>query len=416
MIGEPEVVLAASPRDWGQRLHRFVADHGGARVRATILRPEDALTEHYQVLVADDTTSFLTPRLVSELRIRGRRVLGVYDPDDTAGKGELVALGVDAVIARDAPAQEFVDSVRSLTAVAPRLIAPAGPAPGEQPTRSPVPPGRVTVVASPCGGCGATEVAIALAAVFGRSGEDCVLVDADEVAASVAQRLGLPLYPNLRAAVDAVEQEGPALDDLLLPVDGEAFRVLPGLSTPRDWSMLRAPEAVHTIRTVAEGGRHVVVNAGHRVEDLTRGGGPARYALSRLVLGAADTLVSVGLATPVALARLVEWVADVRALAADTPLHVVMNRAPGAAFKRSEVADELGRALLPASLAFLPSDPRVEVAAWAATVPRRGPFARAVAATAAGLPRTAPAGRPGGGGRHARRGPVRSSPEAPRGP
>ncbi|MEX0657860.1 MAG: hypothetical protein WD080_01885, partial [Egibacteraceae bacterium] len=81
MTGEPEIALAASPRDWAQRLHRHLADHGGARVRATVLHPHDALAETYAVLVVDDTTSFLSHRLLDELRRTGRRVLGVYDPD-----------------------------------------------------------------------------------------------------------------------------------------------------------------------------------------------------------------------------------------------------------------------------------------------------------------------------------------------
>ncbi len=64
------------------RVHRFLSDHGGARVRAQVLTPEDALAEDYQVLIIDDICSFLTPRLVAEVQRQGRLVLGVFDPSD----------------------------------------------------------------------------------------------------------------------------------------------------------------------------------------------------------------------------------------------------------------------------------------------------------------------------------------------
>ena len=79
-MSEPVLALAASPCDWARRLHRHVTDHGGALVRSTVLHPHDTLAEAYDVLVADDTTSFLTRNLVEQLRAQGRRILGVFDP------------------------------------------------------------------------------------------------------------------------------------------------------------------------------------------------------------------------------------------------------------------------------------------------------------------------------------------------
>ncbi|MGH8901602.1 MAG: hypothetical protein ACRDYA_07935 [Egibacteraceae bacterium] len=114
MVPEPVIVIAASPRDWSPRLRRHVAIHGGARVRATALRREDALDESFEVFLVDDTTSFLTPRLVMRLHHQGQQVLGVYE--DLRGKRELVNLGVDQAIGRAASTEELLAAVSELAA------------------------------------------------------------------------------------------------------------------------------------------------------------------------------------------------------------------------------------------------------------------------------------------------------------
>lgn len=407
MISEPEIALAASPRDWAQRLHRHLTDHGGARVRATVLHPHDALAERYDVLVVDDTTSFLSHRLLGELRRAGRRVVGVYDPDDPRGKGELTELGVDVVLASTAGTAEFLEAVTALAAEAgPRDVDTDDPGPAGVPTDAAPPArGQVTVVGGPPGGCGATEVSVALAAAVGRRGDPCVLVDADEVAPSVAQRLGLAAYPNLRVAVDAVEQATTTLGEVLAPVDAGRFWALPGLSRPTDWSRTRAGEILAVVEALARPGVHVLADVAHRVEDLAGAGGPPRYASTRALLGAADAVVGVGTASPVGIARLLDWAADVRTLAGGAPLHLALNRVPASRYKRGEVAAELRRSLVAASVTFLPADRRVEAAAWGSRLVAAGPFTRAIdeLATTALPARRRPPGRRRGTGLRAER-------------
>ncbi|MDP9021694.1 MAG: hypothetical protein M3N57_03140, partial [Actinomycetota bacterium] len=115
-MGEPEIAIVVSPRDWAERLHRFVADHGGARVRARVLDAREALNDDYLVLVAEDLTSFLTPRLVAELRRRDRRVLGVYDPAEPWGRERLTEVGADEVIDLTATPEEFLRVIQALAA------------------------------------------------------------------------------------------------------------------------------------------------------------------------------------------------------------------------------------------------------------------------------------------------------------
>mgnify|MGYP001947312541 CR=1 FL=1 len=371
---EPEIAIAATPRDWAGRLHRHVTDHGGARVRATILHPAEALTEHYDVLVVDDTTSYLTAHLVSELHQRDRRVLGVYDQDDPAGKGELLAVGVDDVIARTAAAQEFVAAVAALAELSGRreleeLLGDRA----ERPPPAAVPPtprGTVVAVGAASGGCGATEVAAALAG--GRP--DAVLVDADAVAPSLAQRLGTAPYPNLSAAIDALARQRGALTDALIPLPSGAA-LLPGCD-PRQRVDVRAADVAAVTTTLARSTATVVVDVGAR---LTAGIAEPGGNPGGAVVVAADAVVVVTLATPVGVTRLLDWLADVRALTAAVPLHVVVNRAPASPYRRAEVAGEIRRTFEPASLTFAPHDARVEAAAWAGELVGPGPFTRALA-------------------------------------
>lgn len=110
---EPVIAIAASPRDWPRRLYRHVVDHGGARIRGTLLDRHSAVSESFDVLVVDDTTSFLDERLVRDLHLRRQRIVGVYE--EAWGRGVLWRLGVDGAIKRDAPADAFLDAAIALT-------------------------------------------------------------------------------------------------------------------------------------------------------------------------------------------------------------------------------------------------------------------------------------------------------------
>src|SRR2546423_14994964 len=105
---EVTVALVFSPEQWVEGLHRHLAHHGGARVRQIVVEPAIALDEEYDVLIVSDRWPALTLRLVGAVHERGRRVLGVFDPEEPAGKDHLVELGVDATIAADAQIGEFV--------------------------------------------------------------------------------------------------------------------------------------------------------------------------------------------------------------------------------------------------------------------------------------------------------------------
>lgn len=406
-MAEPELAVVYSPREWANRVVRQVTDHGGGRVRLRVVDGRVALEEQFDVLLAEDITSFLTVRFVQALHARGRSVLGVYDPDEPTGRDRLLELGVDEVIPASASADDFV---RLIGAIRPAPAHWGGQADGAPPRGSgrasgpvvaPAPRarGRQWAVGGPPGGCGASEVAVELARALRRRGESVVLVDAEDVAPSLAQRLGAPPIPNIRTAIDALEHRGGEVDKALLPIPAGGFELLAGLANPADWAQVRPQEVVDVAAELTRGRAHVVLNVGPMLEDLSRLGAADRYGISRGVIAAADVIVGVSVPTPVGVARLLAWVAEVAALAPGIPLHVAMNKASASRFVRSEVENEIRRSYAPATLHFLPFDDAVESAGWRGELVGAGGFTKAVAELAvacAGAGPRAPARRRSG--------------------
>lgn len=391
---EPTVVLAHSTRSWAQDLHFFLMDHGGAVVRGYVMSADDALSENYDVLLVDDVTSFLTRRLVGSLQGRGIKVLGVYDADDAhgAGKTRMLEMGVDQALPASTSSAEFVQVVARMAGplidddleltellqeVGVRQARPSAPDVSAGAARRQQ-RGRIVAVAASAGGAGATEVGVALASALRSQGSATVLVDADEQAPAVAQRLGLRLHPNIRTAVDAVQHGTGDLEQTLVPDAATGVEVLSGLPNPRDWFELRAGEVAEVVLELARGRPNVVVNVGPRVEDLPDLGGPPRFAVTRAMLGICDLLVLVGTATPIGARRIVDWLADAQSLLVSTPVHLVVNQYPGGSFAIGELEIELRRTISPSSVTVAPYDKRVARAVWLGDPVARGPFTKAI--------------------------------------
>src|SRR5207244_8367134 len=101
------------------------------------------------------------------------------------------------------------------------------------------------------------------------------------------------------------------IHDSLLPVAAGGFEQLAGLANPADWPQVRPQEAAEVVAELRGLRDHVIVNVGAHTEDLARLGAADRYGVTRGVLGGTDIVVGVGVATPVGVARLVSWIADV---------------------------------------------------------------------------------------------------------
>jgi MinD-like ATPase involved in chromosome partitioning or flagellar assembly len=373
-MSEPALALALSARDWTDRLHRFLADHGGARVRVTAIGPEDLEAEMFDVLLIDDSCSFLTPRLVEQVRRRGGGVIGVFDPVEFAdGKERLRELGVTDVIEATAHPDEFLQVIRGASQ---RTIAPIGePVGAANPATDASRLGRLIVVGGPPGGAGVTEMAIGISHRLGSSGGRVALIDADDATSSVAQRLGLSVHPNLLTAIDGVEQ-GKGVAAMFQPAGGQTFAVLAGLATGVEAADVRAHRLLPVLQEALGSFDPVVVTLG-TVPEHVRGRESGRTSSGSALLAAAGRAVAVGTASPVGVTRLLDWIA-VHGNASRVRFDVIMNRAPRDRYRRAELVEEITRTYRPRSLALIPFDPAVEEAGWEGTVVGRSRFRKAL--------------------------------------
>ncbi len=380
---EASIAMASSGREWALGLHRFVADHGGARVRVRVMHPEQALEEEFDVLVIDDITSFLSAHLVQQVQRRDRKVLGVFE--EAAGEQRLRKLGVNAVMRADSDPEMFVATIVNLAAQLnvdeefAELIADLHE---DEPEPEESAAARIVAVAGAGGGVGATEVGVGIAADLSRRRLRVCLVDADDVAPSLAQRLDLPLHPNIRTAMDFLQHRNGSVADALHRHPG-GFDVLPGLPNVRDWGDVRSGDAIDVISELAGTFDVVLVNISAMVEQSVSGPrGEGRFGVSRLVLGAADRVVLTSGPTPMAVGRVIEWLADTQRLIADLPLDVVVNRFEDGLFAKGEIEQEIREVIRPASLCFAPTDPKLAKAAWEGALAPASSFAKSIESVA----------------------------------
>ncbi|HTK15901.1 MAG TPA: hypothetical protein VL769_05865 [Acidimicrobiia bacterium] len=366
-MSEPEIALVFTAEPWVEELHRYLSDHGGARVRSLVVEQSVALEESYDVLVVSHRWPALTQAFVADVQARSRRVLGVVDRGEPASRSHLAAVNVDALVESDAGPEAFVRALVELCSQQPRR--------GAAPEPVAVRPGRIVAVGGPPG-VGRTELAIELAIAAART-TTVVLADCDDVAPAVAQRLGLALEPNLRTAIDAVEHGRGDLGSCFQQHRGTKLSILGGIPNSTSWMQVRPGEVLRVVDRLAEVAEIVVVDGIGSLEDL---GGPprGRFATARALANEADVLVAVCDATPVGIARLLAWIVEARGLAPATPIVVAVNRAPSGAFRRGELYDEIVSSIDVTDISFVGVDPRVVDAAWDGRPVARGGFRRTV--------------------------------------
>ncbi|MBW3642281.1 MAG: hypothetical protein KY447_05140 [Actinobacteria bacterium] len=393
---------AGGVRQWPRVWARHIADHGPGRIVVHVAERKSLYDHDCRVFVVDADSSIVDRGVVDQLRQRGTAVVAVWDPAQPRTKELGVRLGADGLIEADAKPEELVRLAVELAGMDRFAVEQAGVerlAPEAKPTRVETAPARVDVappqqprragglrlaVAGPVGD-EALEITVELARALAHAGKAVVAVDVDEIHPGLAQRLGVPVLPNLRIAVDALRDRHRPLSDSLLGVPAGGFWILAGLADPAQWAEVHPSEVAEVIAGLADDCDVVVAHTGPIAEGPCGHGAPDRFGISRRALADADHIIGVAVATPTGLARLTAWVADVRLVAPATPLHVALARAPGDAFGRAELTDSLWGDLHPASVSLIPADARVEAAAWAGGFARRGPFTEGVSALAAAV-------------------------------
>lgn len=349
----PDIALAASTREWPDRLHRHLLDHGGGRVVGRVMSSEQAIESSYDVLLIDDVCSFLTPRLVSVVKSNGSDVVGVFASEDGSdAKRRLLECGISDVIEMEAGPAEFLEKVATTISHRPPPTGDLAPD-----TRRLFSIG----VTGPTEGVGTTEVAAALAMELARSSR-AVLVDLDPVWPSISQRLDLPVHPNLRTALDAAMHS--------------PDRVSEGVMSAGRLSVVGG---------IADGGRGAPVSRvevaalfellGSSFDILISDLGP--YERSVKGLGQLiDLQLVVGTADPVGVTRLLKTLEAITAL--QSAVLAVVNKTPRRRFHDAEVRAELGQAFPAIPVVSLPFDPRIHHATWEGVQLPRGSLRKAI--------------------------------------
>jgi len=351
----PEIAIAASAREWPDRLHRHLLDHGGGRVTTRIMGPDQTRTSSFDVLFIDDICSFLTPRLVTAIKGRGAEVVGVFlSSDGSDAKRRLLECGISDVIETEATPEEFVHKAAST--IAHRIVVAESP--------SVIPDRSLTVgVAGAAQGVGVTELSASLSALIARDAS-VALVDADPVWPSLAQRLDLPLHPNIRTFLDDNLHRGghPSGSTQLW----EDVTVVGGVADTLVGSPLTRSEF------------SVVIDGLQRSSDVVVADlGPMDRAISG-AFSQLSVLALVGSADPVGVTRLMKCADVLQETVDHQRLALVVNKASAGSYYAAEVKSEIADTHPDLPLVILPFDHKLSQSSWAGSVLRRGPFIRAV--------------------------------------
>lgn len=363
------------------------SDHGVTVVRRCVDVAEllaAAATGTGQAALLSAELRRLDGDAVARLAAAGVAVVGLVEPGDDRAAERLRQLGVPHVLPADAEPEVIARALREAVAGAPPArfdvadplaALPALGAPADDDAR-PVGRGRLVAVWGPTGAPGRTTVAVGLADEAARLGVGTLLVDADVYGGVVAQVLGLlddsPGLAGAARQASAGTLDAAALIRLAWAVRPQ-LRVLTGLARADRWPELR-PRAVTTVleeaRRLAE---LTVVDCAFSLEDDEElsfdTAAPRRNGATLAVLEAADTVLCVSGADPVALQRSVRALDDLREVLPDVDPVVVVNqvrRGPVPGDPRREIATALERFTGREIAFFLPADRRATDAALAA--------------------------------------------------
>ncbi len=277
--------------------------------------------------------------------------------------------------------------------------------------RAAAPPERARIVAvwGPTGAPGRTTVATTLAAEVASRGAEVLLIDADTYGGCIAQTLGLlDEAPGIAAACRAAEQGTLDLPVLagLAPQVIPGLRVLTGLPKAERWTEVRAAALERVLELSRSLVSLVVIDCGFCLEDDEELSydtvAPRRNEATLTSLAAADTVIAVGGADPVALQRFVRGLQELGTVPSPQPLPVVNRVRSAAVGSRPEarIAASLQRFAGLEAVRFVPDDPLAVDAAVLAgrSLVEQAPEspARAAIADLASVvaPWAAPRGRP----------------------
>ncbi len=344
------VVVALDGRR-GPHLARELENEGLEAVVAAPPFLPDLLARADAVVIAA-SREVLTADLVASCDRGAVRILALGATESRL----LARFGLGDALPADATGWQVAAALRSEVAPAPRTGGPSH---------------RVTAVWGPHGSPGRSTVAILLAVELTRLGRRTALVDADTVAPSIALLLGLgDEAAGMAAACRRAELGGLDPAELTrlascVPSSAGALDVLAGLNRPGRWPELSADRVTRTLQVCRSWAEETIVDVAGELDadeeatfDVL---GPRRHAATTSVLREADALVAVASADPLGISRFLREHAEVRRVAAPTPLTVVVNQVrpgPLGLDARGQIRRTLERFAGITDVAFLPFDQR----------------------------------------------------------
>jgi MinD-like ATPase involved in chromosome partitioning or flagellar assembly len=321
----------------------------------------------------------LDRELLDRLAASGVAVVVLHAPGDDAAVARVERLGLRHTCPADAPLDVLADTVAG--AVSDLLAAPVGvtqsrtaaPAPAyDRADPPPHPggpervPGRLVAVWGPAGSPGRTSLAVGIAAELAHRRVPTVLGDVDVYGGTVASMLGLlDEAPGLAAAVRLSNNANLDLRALagLAPEAAAGLRVLTGISRADRWPELRPAALEHVWALCRELAAVTVLDCAfclEQDEELSFDtAAPRRNGATLLTLERADTVIAVGAADPIGVARLVRGLEALREVLPAVSPRVVLNRVrPGPVGPRphQELAAALERYAGVRDVAFVPDD------------------------------------------------------------
>ncbi len=400
--GVRTVGLVASHRSWRSEFARYVQDHiTGLRVR--VLRDPRAIDDSIDVVIIDDSSTFLNRDSLRQLHDAGVQVIGIYDPNEHHGQGQahLNRLGIADVASADLMASQLVQLIQDVTKELdeeepPDELADLPPSAAMAAitrmaaTKLPTDRGVIITVGGPSS-LAAVEVAVGVSAELADTYGTTLLVDVDETTPMVAARLGYRLEPTVLDAVESIYYgDGDLGATLTEPTQGSQgfapMHILAGIANPDDWSLLGYDRARDLIGRATEQWKHIVVTSGPLL--LPMPSGTDRYGSSRGAVAVGDLVIGVFDPTPTGVLQALDWLIEARKLRNGAPVWVLFAGRPRSARQRADLVESITREAgndLIAGVMFVAMGAEVDKGCWEGRVITSGRFAKSMKSLTAEL-------------------------------
>ncbi len=232
--------------------------------------------------------------------------------------------------------------------------------------------GRLVTVWGPTGAPGRSTVALGIAVESAAGGTPTLLIDADTYGGSLAQMLGM--FDEVSGVLSTARAADTGSLDLAVMTGhvrqlSPTLRVLTGIGRADRWPQLRVGSFDRILQVARTMAAAVVIDVGFCLEtdeELTYDtSAPRRNAVTLRALERADSVVAVGSADPLGLARLTRGIHELRDKIADVDAHIVVNRMRDSLrWSRDDIAGSITRFTGREPMCFLPNDQATVDRAW----------------------------------------------------